>query len=41
LIIAVPGRADRVVPLLSAESINRDSIFGIAWSVLKNKIRGN
>ena len=41
LIIAVPGRVDRVVPLLSAESISKDTLFGIAWSVLKNKIRGN
>ena len=41
LIIAVPGRVDRVVPLLSTESISKDSLFGIAWSVLKNKIRGN
>ena len=41
LIVSVPGRIDRIVPLLSAENINRDSLFGIAWSVLKNKIRGN
>lgn len=41
MVISVPGRVDRVVPLLSAESINKDSLFGIAWSVLKNKIRGN
>ena len=40
MVISIPGRANRIVPLHAVSDVKAKSAFGKAWTVLINKIRG-
>lgn len=40
MVISIPGRKDRVIPLKAVSDVKSKSAFGKAWSVLIRKIRG-
>lgn len=40
LVISVPGRSDRTIPLHAISDVKAKSVFGKAWAVLLRKIRG-
>lgn len=40
MVISIPGRADRAVPLHAVSDVKAKSAFGKAWTVLIRKIRG-
>jgi len=40
LIISIPGRADKIIPLSATSDVKAKSVFAKAWSVLLRKIRG-
>jgi len=40
LVISMPGRAERVIPLHAINDVKAKSAFGKAWTVLIRKIRG-
>jgi len=40
MIVSIPGRADRTIPLHATSDIKAKSAFGKVWSVLIRKIRG-
>ena len=40
MIVSIPGRADRTIPLHATTDVKAKSAFGKAWSVLIRKIRG-
>ena len=40
MIVLIPGRADRVIPLHAVSDVKAKSAFGKAWTVLIRKIRG-
>ena len=40
MVISIPGRVDRTVPLHAVSDVKAKSAFGRAWSVLIRKIRG-
>lgn len=40
MVISIPGRKDRVIPLKAVSDVKAKSAFGKAWSVLIRKIRG-
>ena len=40
MVISIPGRADRTIPLHAVGDVKAKSAFGKAWTVLIRKIRG-
>lgn len=40
MVISIPGRPDRTLPLYALNDVKAKSIFGKAWAVLLRKIRG-
>ena len=40
MVVRVPGRDDKIIKLYAAQDVKSKSIFGKAWSVLLQKIRG-
>ena len=40
MVVRVPGRDDKIIKLYAAQDVKAKSIFGKAWSVLLQKIRG-
>lgn len=40
MVISIPGRADRIIPLHAVSDVKAKSAFGKAWTVLIRKIRG-
>lgn len=40
MVVSVPGREDRIIPLQAVSDVNAKSAFGKAWTVLIRKIRG-
>jgi len=39
MIVSIPGRADRTIPLYATNDVKSKSAFGKAWTVLIKKIR--
>ena len=40
MVVSIPGREDRIIPLKAANDVKAKSAFGKAWTVLIRKIRG-